>query len=64
MEEYALASAEASYENPGEQSPIVLMALGVEIQGLLNTPTWVDRKHSSFPSQNGADNTRWETAAV
>ena len=32
MEEYTLASAEAAYENPGEQAPMVFMASGREIQ--------------------------------
>ena len=38
MEEYTLASAEAAYENPGEQAPMGFMALGGEIQGSENTP--------------------------
>ena len=33
LDEYALASAEAAYENPGDQSPMGFMALGREIQG-------------------------------
>ena len=28
MEEYALASAEAAYENPGKQAPMVFMEAG------------------------------------
>ena len=31
MEEYALASAESDYENPGKQAPMGIMALGGEI---------------------------------
>ena len=38
MEEYALASAEAAGENPGEQATMGLMALGREIQGSENAP--------------------------
>ena len=38
MEEYALASAEAAYKNPGEQAPMGFMALGGEIQGSENAP--------------------------
>ena len=64
MEEYALASAEAAYENPGEQAPMGFMAPGGEIQGSENTPPWMNRKRSSFPSLPGNDNTNWETAAV
>ena len=30
LEEYVLASTEAAYENPGEQAPMGLMALGRE----------------------------------
>ena len=33
MEEYALSSAEAAYENPGQQAPMGFMELGGEIQG-------------------------------
>ena len=33
MEEYALASAEVAYENPGKQAPMVFMESGGEIKG-------------------------------
>ena len=33
MEEYALASAEAAYENPGKQAPMVFMESSGEIKG-------------------------------
>ena len=33
MEEYALASEEAAFENPGEQSSMWFIASGVEIKG-------------------------------
>ena len=33
IEEYALASAEAAYVNPGEQEPMEFMTAGGEIQG-------------------------------
>ena len=64
MEEYALASTEADYENPGEQAPMWLMESGGETQGSENTLPWMDRKHSSFSSLTGTKNTNWETAGV
>ena len=51
LEDYALASSEAAYENLGEQEPMGLMAVGREIQVSENTPPWMDCKHSSFPSR-------------
>ena len=45
MEEYALASIEAAYENTGKQAPRGLMALGGEIQGSENVSPRMDRKH-------------------
>ena len=45
MEKYALAYAEADYENPGEQELMGLLALGKEIQVLENKPPWMDREH-------------------
>ena len=64
MVQYALASAEAAYENPGEQAPMGFMASGGEIQGSDNTPPWMGRKCSSFLSLTDTENTNWETAAV
>ena len=64
MEEYALASAEADYENTGEHAPIGLVAFGGEIQGSENAYPWMDQKRSYLPSPTGTKNTRWETAAV
>ena len=37
MDQYALTSAEAAYENTGEQAPMEFMASGGEIQGSENT---------------------------
>ena len=42
MEEYALACAEADYENPGEQAHIGFRASYGEIQGSENTSTWME----------------------
>ena len=39
MEEYSLSSAEAAYENPGEQAPMGFMSSGGEIQGSENAFT-------------------------
>ena len=64
MEGYALASAEAAYENLGEQAPMGFMASGGEIQGSENTSPWMNQKRSSLPSLTGTKNTNWETAAV
>ena len=58
MDDYA-ASAEAAYENPGEQSPMGFMALGRKIQGSENTSPWMDRKRSVLPSLIGTENTNW-----
>ena len=33
LEEYALASVEAAYKNKGEQTQLVFMVLGEEMQG-------------------------------
>ena len=46
LEEYMLDYAEEAYENPGEQAPRGIMALGGEIQVSENTSTWMDYKHS------------------
>ena len=64
MEEYALASEEADYENPGEEAPMKFMPLGRENQGSENTPPWMDRKCSPLTSLTGTDNTNWETENV
>ena len=40
------------------------MASGGEIQESENTPPWMERKRSSFPSLTGTDNTNWQTADV
>ena len=57
LQGYVLASAEAAYENPGEQSPIVFVALGGEIKVSLKKYHCMDQKGSSFPSLTGTDNT-------
>ena len=49
LEDCALDSAEEAYENPGEQAPMVFMALGGKMQGSENTSHWMDRKRSYFP---------------
>ena len=64
LEEYELASAEAAYENRGEQAPIVFMELYGEIQGSENTPPLMERKLLSLPFLTGTENSRWYTAAV
>ena len=63
MEEYALASAKAAYEDPGEQAPMGFMVTGGGFYGG-NFSHWWYQKHSSFPSQNFSDNNNWETATV
>ena len=63
MEEYALASAEVAYEEPGEQEPMIFMAAG----GLFNDGNashWRDHKHPSFISQTCSENTNWENADI
>ena len=64
MDEYALASAEATYENPGEQAPMGFVESGGKIQGSENTYLWMDQKRSSFLSLTGTNNTNWETSSV
>ena len=64
MEEYALASAEADFENLEEQAPVVFVASGWKNQVSENTPPWMDRKCSYLPSPTGTENTNWDTAAV
>ena len=44
MEEYALASAEAAYEDPGEQAPMGFMATGVVFHDG-NASHWWELKH-------------------
>ena len=58
MQQYALAFAEVDYDNPGEQSPMGFVALGIEIQGSENTSPWMDRKRFSFPFLTGTNNNR------
>ena len=64
MEEYALDSAEAAYDNPGEQAPMGIMALGGEIQGSENESPQMDRKRLFYPSLTGNDNTRWDAEYI
>ena len=64
MLEYALYSAEAAYENPGEHAPMGFMALGGEIQGSENISPRMDRKMSPLLSPTGTNNTRRDTAAI
>ena len=64
MGDYALASAEAAYDNPGEQAPMGIMALGGEIQGSENESPRMDRKRLFYPSPTGTDNTRWDTEDI
>ena len=47
MEEYALASTEAAYENPEEQAPMGFMASGRKVQGPEKKSPWMDWKGSS-----------------
>ena len=56
MEEYVLASAEALYEDPGEQAPMCFMDAGGVFHDL-NFYHWWDQKHPSFPSHTFSDNT-------
>ena len=61
--EYALASAEAAYEDPGEYAPMGIMSsAGGFHDG--NASHWVDQKQPSFPSPTYSDNTNRKTAAV
>ena len=63
MQEYALASTEAAYEDPGEQAPVVFM----DSEGLfhdVNASHWWDQKHPAFTIHNCSENNNWETAAV
>ena len=64
MEEYALASAEAAYENPGGQAQMGFMVLGKEIQGSENVSPQMDWKRSFSPYRTGTDNTRWKTETI
>ena len=47
--EYMLASAEAAYEDPGQQMPMGFMASGGQFYGV-NASNWVDQKQPSFTS--------------
>ena len=49
MEEYALASEEATYEDPGQQAPMGFMAAGGGFCDE-NAYHWWDQKHPSFTS--------------
>ena len=64
LEEYELASEEATHENTGEQASMIFMESGGEIQESENTPPWMEREHSHFPSLTGTENTNWEAAAI
>ena len=63
MEEYELASAEAAYEDPGEQAQMGFMAAGGRFNDG-NASHWWDQKHTSFPIHNSSENTNWETSVV
>ena len=61
LEEYAKASAEAAYEDPGNNVIMGFMTPG----GYFNdrhTSHWADQKQPSFTSSIYSDNTNWETA--
>ena len=64
MEEFALASAEAAYEDPGEQALIIFMNAGGESHEARNASYWWDCKLPSFPRQTFSENTNWEAMAV
>ena len=64
LEEYALDSVEAAYANPGEETPMIFMELGGEIQVSENKLPWMDQKRYYFPCLTDADNSRWETVVV
>ena len=51
MGEYALSSAEAAYEDPGEQAPMGFVASGVGFHDG-NDYHWWDQKHPSFTNRN------------
>ena len=51
LEEYALASSEESYKDPGKQATTRFMAPGVEFNDR-NDYHWVDQKQPSFTSSN------------
>ena len=52
IEEYALESEEASYEEPGEHKPMIFIASEVEYHDDRNASHWLDHKHPIFPSLN------------
>ena len=63
LEEYVLASEEATYEYPGEHASMGFMASG----GLFydgNNSHWEDHKQPSFIRLNYSDNTNYYTVAV
>ena len=58
IQEYALASVEASYEEPRKKAPMGFMATGG------NDSHWEYQKHTSSSKSSYSDNTNWDTAAV
>ena len=46
IEEFALASVEAAYEDPGEKAIIVFMTSGAEYHEDRNASHWLDHKRS------------------
>ena len=64
LKEYALDSADAAYENTGDQSSMVLMDLVREMKlSEIHLPGYTRKFHHS-PPPTVTDNTRWETAVV
>ena len=63
MDQFALTSTEAAYEDPGEQAPMVFMVSGWGFHDG-NASQWWDNKNPSFTRQTCLENTNWETVAV
>ena len=64
MKEYALASKEENYEDPGQQEPIIFMASEGEFNDVRNASFWEDKKNPSFTRLTYSDDTNWYTKAV
>ena len=64
MKEYALASKEENYEDPGQQEPIIFMASEGEFNDVRNASFWEDKKNPSFTRLTYSENTKLNTADV
>ena len=59
-----LASAEAAYEDPGEQVPMGFVSSGGEFHEAKSDSHWLDYKNPSFPSPTCSDNSNWDSASM